>query len=77
MTPEFEIKLEARAVSKFSPKGDVKVLVDFLRAQKWKGRLSLDFPGNGGIQTVMFEETRKMVEDNSPNPQIKLPSGEV
>lgn len=59
-TPSFEYRLEGRAISKFSPKEDIAALTEFLRREGWRGKLTIDLPGNGGISAVQFEEIRRM-----------------
>ncbi len=61
--PTFDFRLEGRAISKFSPKEDIAALIEYLRIEGWRGRLSVDLPGNGGISTIQFEEIRKMKLD--------------
>lgn len=63
--PNFEHRLEARAISKFSPKEDISTLIEFFRREGWRGKLTIDFPGNSGISAVQFEEVRKMERESS------------
>lgn len=63
-TPSFELRMEGRAISQFSPREDIAALVSFLKTDKWRGRLTLDFAGNGGITAVRFEEIRRMSRED-------------
>lgn len=58
--PNFEYRLEGRAISKFSPKEDIATLIDFFRREGWRGKLTIDLPGNGGINGIQFEEVKKL-----------------
>lgn len=58
--PNFEYRLEGRALSKFSPKEDIATLVEFFRREGWRGKLIVDLPGNGGVSSIQFEEIKKM-----------------
>lgn len=64
MPPSFEYRLEGRAISKFSPKEDVATLVEFFRREGWRGRMIVDFPGNSGINSIQFEEIKKMERES-------------
>jgi hypothetical protein len=61
--PQFDLKLEGRAISTFNVKEDIATIVAGLREEKWRGRLTIELPGNGGISAVRFEEIRKMSRD--------------
>ncbi len=63
--PTFDFRLEGREISKFSPKEDIATLIEYLRVEGWRGRLSVDLPGNGGISTIQFEAIRKMVVEEN------------
>ena len=59
--PQFDIKMQAHARSHFRiDKSEVGALSEFLLAKKWKGKLEVVFPGNGGITQVTFDEVRPM-----------------
>jgi hypothetical protein len=63
--PKFEIKLEGHAKAKFVGVKDgatVGQLFDYFRANKWKGRFEINFPGNGGVNDIIFTEVRRAVE---------------
>jgi hypothetical protein len=60
VAPEFEYRLEGRAISKFSPKENIASLVDYLRSEGWRGKLTIHLPGNKGISAIEFEEVRRM-----------------
>lgn len=62
--PKFDVRLEGRAISKFSPKEDIAAIIEGLRSEKWRGRLIVDMVGNGGINSILFEEVREMVREN-------------
>ena len=62
--PDFELKLSATATSSFSPKEDIASLVSFLKSDKWRGRLTLDFAGNGGVTAIRFEEIRRATRED-------------
>lgn len=61
--PNFDFRLEGRAISKFSPKEDIATILDFLRRDGWRGKLTIDLPGNGGVSLIQFEEVRRMSRD--------------
>lgn len=61
--PNFDYRLEGRAISKFSPKENIPTLVEFFLREGWRGKLIIDIPGNGGINGIQFEEVRKMTEE--------------
>lgn len=61
--PNFDFRLEGRAISKFSPKEDIATILDFLRRDGWRGKLTIDLPGNGGVSLIQFEEVRRMNRD--------------
>lgn len=61
--PKFDLKLEGKAISSFSPKEDIATIVEALREEKWRGRFTVELPGNGGISAIRFEEVRKMTQE--------------
>lgn len=61
--PVFDFRLEGRAISKFSPKEDISSLIEFLKREGWRGKLTVHLPGNNGVSSIEFEETRKMTRD--------------
>ncbi len=64
--PEFDIKLQGHAIAKYlGPKDDVGKLHEFFRHEKWRGRLIVDYPGNGGVNDITFDEMRRMSEEKS------------
>lgn len=62
--PKFDYRLEGRAISRFQPKEDVSTLIEFFRREGWRGKMTVDFPGNGGISCIQFEEIKKMERDS-------------
>jgi hypothetical protein len=58
--PMFDFRLEGRAISRFSPRENPATLLEWLRQEGWRGKLTIDLPGNGGISTIQFEEVRKL-----------------
>jgi hypothetical protein len=66
--PQFEVKLQANCRSKFTiDKHEIGKLSDFLLDQRWKGKLEVTYPGNGGITLVTFDETKPMSEAQEEN----------
>lgn len=63
--PQFDVKLSATATSIFPPKEDIAIIVAALKEEKWRGRLTVELPGNGGVSAIRFEEIRKMTEEST------------
>jgi hypothetical protein len=61
--PEFELKLTAHAVETFSPKADPGDLHKFFLHHKWKGKMTVIYPGNGGVTAITFEEPPKKLSE--------------
>lgn len=61
-TPQFDLKLEGRAISSFSPKEDLVTLDAYLRENKWRGKLEIHYSGSGGRTAVKFEEIRRLID---------------
>lgn len=62
--PQFTVKMEGRAISEFSTREDLTTLAGWLKHNKWRGELKLQFAGNGGITSVVFEEKKRMTDDS-------------
>jgi hypothetical protein len=63
--PEFDVKLQGHAIAKWEGAKDettIGKLFTFFRASKWRGRFEVNFPGNGGVNDVVFTEIRRMTE---------------
>ena len=65
MTPfdskQFEIKREDQAIARWTgPKDEATLaqLIALFIREKWKGRFEVNFPGNGGINDVVFTERK-------------------
>lgn len=42
----------------------VAQLFDWLKANRWRGCLQINFPGNSGVQDIVFAETpKRLVEE--------------
>jgi hypothetical protein len=70
--PEFHLTLQGHAIAKYlgprSPKdaeydNHIERLHEFFRAKKWKGQLVINYPGNGGVNDIVFTEVRRMTEE--------------
>jgi hypothetical protein len=60
--PEFDVKMEGHAIAKYlGPKDDNSLakLLAFHRSEKWRGQLVINYPGNGGINDVVFTEKKR------------------
>jgi hypothetical protein len=70
---QFEVKREDQAIATWKGPKDAATLAQlielFLR-EKWRGQFVVSFPGNGGINDVIFTErkTRKIVEEREDTP---------
>lgn len=63
--PLFDVKLQGHAIATYKGPTDAASmgkLWDYLRKQGWRGQLVCNFPGNGGIQNVIFTEVRRAKE---------------
>lgn len=61
--PQYDIKYEGHARSKFKiDKSEVGALNAFMLEKKWKGELTITYPGNGGISLIVFDEKKPMSE---------------
>ena len=59
--PKFDVKMEAQAIARYvGPKDDSSLgkLVAYFRREKWRGALVINFPGNTGINDVVFTERK-------------------
>ena len=77
MTPfdskQFEIKREDQAVARWTgPKDDETLaqLLTLFRTERWRGQLSINYTGNGGISDVVFTErkSRRITENKEDLP---------
>ena len=77
MTPfdskQFEIKREDQAIARWTGPRDIETLAQLLTlfiGEKWRGHLQIDFPGNGGVNDVVFTErkTRRVAEQREDLP---------
>ena len=62
---QFEVKLQGHAIAKWLGKKDAATLAQLFSLclkEKWRGRLEINFPGNGGVTDVVFTEVRRMTE---------------
>jgi hypothetical protein len=69
----FEVKREDQAVAVWKgPKDDATLaqLLALFRSEKWRGHLTINYPGNGGVNDVVFTErkVRRIVEENDDLP---------
>ena len=63
--PEYSTKMEARAFTHFKGLRDpesIKLLIEWLKREEWRGILRVTFVGNGGINDTIFEEVRRITE---------------
>lgn len=60
--PDFIVSMKGQAISTFSSDENIHNLVHWLKENKWRGQLSINFPGNGGISAPTFTETKRMTE---------------
>lgn len=58
---QFEIKREDQAIAKWTGPKDDETLAQLLalfRRERWRGQLVINYPGNGGINDVVFTERK-------------------
>jgi len=58
---QFEIKREDSAIAKWTgPKdnGTLAELICLFRRENWRGQFVVNFPGNGGVNDVIFTERK-------------------
>ena len=65
--PKFDVKMDAQATAKYlGPKDDNSLsdLISFFRKERWRGALVINWPGNGGVNDVVFTERKpaQMIE---------------
>jgi hypothetical protein len=70
---QFEVKREDQAIAKWTgPKDEATLaqLIALFIREKWRGQFVISFPGNGGVNDVIFTErkTRKIVEEREDTP---------
>ncbi len=66
--PEFDVKLQGHAIAKYlgdKSAANVAQLYQFFRGKKWRGKLEINFPGNGGVNDIVFTEVRRATEDRA------------
>jgi hypothetical protein len=69
--PEFDIKMQGHAIATWTGAKDhetIRKLFEFFRINKWRGKFEVNFPGNGGVNTVQFTEVRRMTEPVGDEP---------
>lgn len=60
--PEFEIKSMGHVTAEFKgPKTSENIaqLFEWFKREKWRGCWQINFPGNGGVNSIVFAETPK------------------
>lgn len=65
--PEYTLKMEGRALATFSgPKTaeHLSRIFEFVRLEKWRGQLRVDFGGNGGVSNITFDEVRRITRES-------------
>ncbi len=65
--PEFTIKATGHVVAEFTcdrTSANIAHIFDWIRREKWKGCLQINFPGNGGVNNVVFAESPKPLREN-------------
>jgi len=68
--PEFDVQYQGRARAIWRGPKDPATLVklfEFFRKEKWRGRLEVQYPGNGGINEIAFDEVRRASENGKEN----------
>jgi hypothetical protein len=58
-TKQFVIKKESVAVARWTGEKDdltLSQLLALFRREKWRGQFQINYPGNGGVQSVVFTE---------------------
>jgi hypothetical protein len=73
---QFEVKREDQAIAKWVGAKDDATLAKLLtlfRSEGWRGQLVINYPGNGGVNDVIFTErkARRVVEDAESLPYEK------
>ena len=64
--PKFEIRMQGQVTAEFTGKKtteNIAAVVDWIKAEKWRGCLEINVPGNGGVNTVIFREAPKRLEE--------------
>lgn len=70
---QFEVKREDQAIARWTGPKDAETLAQLIAlfiTEKWKGHFSVAFPGNGGVNEVVFTERkpRRIPEDGEELP---------
>lgn len=70
-TKQFVIRKEQVAVAQWTGEKDDKTLAQLLalfRREKWRGQFQINYPGNGGVQSVIFTEKPSATPVESETP---------
>jgi hypothetical protein len=70
-TKQFVIKKESVAVARWTGEKDdltLSQLLALFRREKWRGQFQINYPGNGGIQSVIFTEKPSATKTDDPEP---------
>jgi hypothetical protein len=68
--PDFDVKLQGHAIATYrGPKSAdmVAKLYEYFRKEKWRGQFVINFPGNGGVNDMVFTEVRRASEMENGN----------
>ncbi len=64
--PEYEVKSTGQVTALFklhATTTNIVHLVEWLKVNKWRGALVLNYPGNGGVGEIRFAETPKALRE--------------
>lgn len=70
-TKNFVVKKEETAIARWVGEKDdttLSRLLDLFRREKWRGQLQINYPGNGGVQSVIFAEKPSAVKAENLEP---------
>lgn len=69
--PEFDIKSMGHITAEYkgakTPENMAR-LYEWIRKEKWRGCLQINFVGNGGVNSIVFAETPKRLLDEPELP---------
>lgn len=66
--PQFEVKLQGHAIARYLGEKDdasLSALLRFFRREKWRGQLVINWPGNGGVNDIVFTEVRRATAEKT------------
>jgi len=67
---QFEIKREDLSIATWTGSKDnatLAQLIALFRAEKWRGKLVINFSGNGGVTDIVFTEAKRRRVPDEPS----------